>query len=103
MEVVKVSRGASADAISYEMILAILDEIGLIVNSTPLGMSPNLDTCPPLPYESLGAQHYFYDLVYNPLETEFLKRGLAQGIGGIHTGIDMLHGQADKAWEIWQA
>jgi shikimate dehydrogenase len=56
-----------------------------------------------LPYESLGAQHYFYDLVYNPLETEFLKRGLAQGIGGIHTGIDMLHGQADKAWEIWQA
>jgi shikimate dehydrogenase len=103
MEVVKVSRLASADAISYEMILAILDEIGLIVNSTPLGMSPNLDTCPPLPYESLSAQHYFYDLVYNPLETEFLKRGLAQGIGGIHTGIDMLHGQADKAWEIWQA
>lgn len=103
MEVVKVSRMASGDAISYEMILAILDEIGLIVNSTPLGMSPNLDTCPPLPYESLGAQHYFYDLVYNPLETEFLKRGLAQGIGGIHTGIDMLHGQADKAWEIWQA
>jgi shikimate dehydrogenase len=103
MEVVKVSRMASGDTISYEMILAILDEIGLIVNSTPLGMSPNLDTCPPLPYESLGAQHYFYDLVYNPLETEFLKRGLAQGIGGIHTGIDMLHGQADKAWEIWQA
>lgn len=102
-ELVKVSRVATEEAISYEMILEIVDEIGLIVNTTPLGMSPQVDSCPPLPYASLGAQHYFYDLVYNPLETEFLKRGLAQGIGGIHTGIDMLHGQADKAWEIWQA
>ena len=103
IEVIKVSRVATEDAISYEMLPELLDQIGLIVNTTPLGMSPNLDTCPPLPYEQIGSQHYFYDLVYNPLETEFLKRGLAQGIGGIHTGIDMLHGQADKAWEIWQA
>jgi shikimate dehydrogenase len=103
IEVIKVSRVATEDTISYEMLPELLDQIGLIVNTTPLGMSPNLDTCPPLPYEQMGAQHYFYDLVYNPLETEFLKRGLAQGIGGIHTGIDMLHGQADKAWEIWQA
>jgi shikimate dehydrogenase len=103
IEVIKVSRVATEDTISYEMLPELLDQIGLIVNTTPLGMSPNLDTCPPLPYEQMGSQHYFYDLVYNPLETEFLKRGLAQGIGGIHTGIDMLHGQADKAWEIWQA
>ncbi len=103
IEVVKVSRVSTDDSISYDMVPDVIDQIGLIVNSTPLGMSPNVETCPPLPYESLGAQHYFYDLVYNPLETEFLKRGLAQGIGGIHTGIDMLHGQADKAWEIWQA
>jgi shikimate dehydrogenase len=44
-----------------------------------------------------------YDIVYNPLETTFLKKGIESGAGGIHTGIQMLYGQADKAWEIWQS
>ena len=64
LDVVKVSRVSTDDAISYDMVPDILDQIGLMVNSTPLGMSPNVETCPPLPYESMGAQHYFYDLVY---------------------------------------
>jgi shikimate dehydrogenase len=101
--VVKVSRVASDDAISYEEIPGLISEIGLIVNSTPLGMYPNIDASPALPYKLLNEQHFLYDVVYNPLETLFLKKGMASRVGGTHTGIDMLIGQADKAWEIWQS
>jgi shikimate dehydrogenase len=101
--VIKVSRVASGDAISYEEIPSIISEIGLIVNTTPLGMFPNIDSSPPLPYAALNEQHFLYDAVYNPLETLFLKKGIAARVGGTHTGIDMLIGQADKAWEIWQS
>jgi shikimate dehydrogenase len=101
--VVKVSRVAIDDTISYEEIPGLISEIGLIVNTTPLGMFPNIDTSPPLPYARLNEQHFLYDAVYNPLETLFLKKGIASRVGGIHTGIDMLKGQADKAWEIWQS
>jgi shikimate dehydrogenase len=101
--VIKVSRVASDDAISYEEIPSIISEIGLIVNTTPLGMFPNIDTSPPLPYAALNEQHFLYDAVYNPLETLFLKKGIAARVGGTHTGIDMLIGQADKAWEIWKS
>jgi len=101
--VIKVSRVASDDAISYEEIPRFICEIGLIVNTTPLGMFPNIDTSPPLPYAALNEQHFLYDAVYNPLETLFLKKGIAARVGGTHTGIDMLIGQADKAWEIWKS
>lgn len=101
--VIKVSRTASAETVTYGDLTAIFDEIGLIVNTTPLGMHPDESSCPPIPYKELSSHHYLYDIVYNPLETTFLKQGLTHGVGGIHTGIQMLYGQADKAWEIWQA
>jgi len=101
--VIKVSRTASEGVVSYEDLSQIMDGVGLIVNTTPLGMHPNEDSCPPIPYKLLSSHHYLYDIVYNPLETTYLKEGLAHGAGGIHTGIQMLYGQADKAWEIWQA
>jgi shikimate dehydrogenase len=50
----------------------------------------------------LNKQHYLYDIVYNPLETAILKAGLDHKVGGIYAGLEMLQGQADKAWEIWQ-
>jgi shikimate dehydrogenase len=62
-----------------------------------------METFPPIPYEQLTSQHYLYDIVYNPLETSFLRKGIAQGVGGTHAGLAMLHGQAEKAWEIWNA
>ena len=101
--VIKVSRQAAEGIVSYNELPALMESIGLIVNTTPLGMHPNETACPPIPYELLTGQHYLYDIVYNPLETTFLKEGLAHGAGGIHTGIEMLYGQADKAWEIWQS
>ena len=103
ISVIKVSRNASAGVIAYDDLVSMMDSVGLIVNTTPLGMHPNESSCPPIPYELLAAHHYLYDIVYNPLETTFLKKGVEHGAGGIHTGIQMLYGQADKAWEIWQA
>jgi shikimate dehydrogenase len=63
-------------------------------------MSPKTDLCPPIPYEAIGKTHYLYDLVYNPSETLFMKKGLEQG-AKVKNGLDMLILQAEKAWEIW--
>jgi shikimate dehydrogenase len=101
--VIKVSRTATLDCVSYEQMGQLMPEIGLIVNTTPLGMHPHVEACPEIPYDQIKSHHYLYDIVYNPLETTFLKKGLEHGAGGIHTGIEMLYGQADKAWEIWNA
>jgi len=73
-----------------------------IINCTPVGMSPNESTCPPLPYEALTENHFLYDLVYNPVETLFLKQGNERG-ALTQNGLQMLYGQADAAWDIWNA
>jgi len=74
----------------------------LIVNTTPIGMSPNVDECPPIPYEAITHDHLLYDLVYNPPETLFMKKGAERGA---HTknGYEMLVLQAEKSWEIWNS
>jgi shikimate dehydrogenase len=73
----------------------------LVVNTSPLGMYPNVATRPDIPYTGLGERHFLYDLVYHPAETEFLRQGKAHG-AAVHNGERMLHLQADRAWEIWQ-
>lgn len=103
ISVIKVSRTPTDDSVDYDSLGDLLPEIGLIVNTTPLGMHPHVEAFPPIPYEQLTSQHYLYDIVYNPLETSFLRKGIAQGVGGTHAGLAMLHGQAEKAWEIWNA
>lgn len=77
-----------------------LQEHHLIVNTTPLGMSPKVDTAPDLPYDALTSEHYLYDLVYNPEETLFLRNGKKQG-ASIMNGLNMLYLQAEASWEIW--
>lgn len=79
---------------------AIIESHHLIVNTTPLGMSPKLDTCPDIPYQYLGGDHILYDLVYNPEKTLFLQQGEAKG-ATIKNGLEMLHLQAEKSWEYW--
>lgn len=87
--------------ITYEDITPnLIRETKLIVNTTPLGMSPNTDQAPDLPYQSIGDGHYLYDLVYNPLETKFMKEGKVRG-AKIENGLDMLHLQAEESWRIW--
>lgn len=99
----KVTRNDSADCMVYENISAeILHAHHLIINTTPLGMSPDINTCPSIPYEWLTDEHYCYDLVYNPEKTLFLARAESNG-AHIQNGLSMLHLQAERAWEIWQS
>jgi shikimate dehydrogenase len=78
---------------------AISDHL-LIINTTPVGMYPNTDACPEIPYQFLTSRHVLYDLVYNPTETLFMKKGLAAG-AAVSNGLRMLELQAEKSWEIW--
>ena len=71
----------------------------LIVNCTPLGMYP-VDKCPDIPYDKITDRHLLYDLIYNPEVTLFLQKGREKG-ATIKNGLEMLHGQAVAAWEIW--
>ena len=97
-----VSRKKEADTITYdELTESVMNEHLLIVNTTPLGMYPNTENCPEIPYKYLSNKHLLYDLVYNPLETLFLKKGIENQVKSVHFGLEMLHGQAEKAWEIW--
>ncbi len=73
----------------------------LIVNTTPVGMFPNVQEAPDIPYQYLDQRHFLYDLIYNPEETNFLQEGKKRG-ASTHNGEKMLHLQAEKAWEIWR-
>lgn len=97
-----VSRQATDQVIGYDQLTPQLIEANsLIINTTPLGMYPHVQSAPPLPYEAIGHNHLLFDLVYNPIETLFLQRGRERQA---HTqnGLPMLHAQADAAWQIWQ-
>jgi shikimate dehydrogenase len=72
----------------------------LIINCTPLGMHPEINASPPIPYSFLTPQHYLFDLIYNPPLTLFLQKGELQG-ARIKNGADMLRIQAEASWEIW--
>jgi len=78
----------------------IIKDHKLIINTTPLGMSPNIDKSPDIPYDLLDDSYFMFDLLYNPKKTLFLKRSEERG-AAIMNGLSMLHDQADKAWEIW--
>jgi shikimate dehydrogenase len=77
-----------------------LQDYQVIVNTTPLGMHPKTGECPPLPYEGITSGHILFDLIYNPSETLFLSKGKAGGAITVN-GLEMLHLQAEKAWQIW--
>lgn len=78
----------------------VMDACKLIVNCSPVGTFPIVQDAPLIPYEFITKDHFLYDLVYNPEETEFLKRGKAKGALTLN-GMDMLKMQAERAWEIW--
>lgn len=88
------------DEAGYPELAKIIRDFPLIVNTTPLGTWPDTDSCPEIPYHLLTSAHYLFDLVYNPEVTEFMKRGAMRGA---HTqnGMQMLIGQAEEAWRIW--
>lgn len=98
---ISVVRNAQPNAVLYSSVTKeVLQEYTILVNTTPLGMFPNVDSFPPIPYHHLNERHLAYDLVYNPEETAFLAKVKAQG-GIIKNGLEMLHLQAERSWEIW--
>lgn len=80
----------------------VMQAFKLVINTTPLGMMPHENECPALPYHLFTPQHLAYDLIYNPVETLFLKKAKEQG-ALIMNGLSMLQLQAEKSWEIWNA
>ena len=101
IETVLVSRSQKDKTIQYQQITPeLMNEYTVIVNCTPCGMAPHFNECPDIPYEALTKQHLLYDLVYNPDETLFLKKGKAQG-ALTKNGLEMLLLQAEAGWEIW--
>ena len=96
-----VSRTAKEGCITYsDLTREMMDRYTVIVNTTPLGMFPNVDSCPDIPYEWLTPNHLLYDLLYNPDETLFMRRGKERG-AVVKNGLEMLLLQAFAAWEIW--
>ena len=96
-----VSRTPHEQAIGYDAIdQSIMDTHSIIINCTPLGMLPDVESCPNIPYELISNRHLLFDCIYNPEETLFLKKGRQQG-ASTQNGMRMLIGQANAAWKIW--
>ena len=90
-------------SLSYDQLPAsVIETHTLIINTSPLGMYPNVNEAPPIAYEGITAQHHLYDLVYNPTETLFMQKGLEKG-ATVQNGLAMLHIQAEESWAIWNA
>lgn len=91
----------NAEVMTYEELTPeVMQQYKIIVNCTPVGMYPKVDECPAIPYDQLTTDHLLYDLLYNPDETLFMKKGRAQG-ATVKNGLEMLLLQAFAAWEIW--
>jgi shikimate dehydrogenase len=96
-----VSREASENTINYNRVnVTSFDNYQIIINCTPLGTKPNTKDFPPIPYEYFTNKHLAYDLIYNPAETQFLKKAKKKG-ATTKNGNEMLVLQAEKAWNIW--
>ena len=101
LETVLVSRFERPGTIQYKDITPdVVKEYNVIVNCTPSGMFPHYDECPDLPYEALDNHNLLYDLIYNPDETLFMKKGAARG-ANVKNGLEMLLLQAFASWEFW--
>lgn len=96
-----VSRNAKENELNYKDLNDYVMKFHkLVINTTPLGMSPNEDTFPDIPYSLLDESHTLIDLVYNPKQSQFLTKGKEEGTE-ILNGLSMLHHQANEAWKIW--
>lgn len=98
-----VSRDSWRGHLTYETLSdEVLESHLLIINATPVGMAPHSDEAPRIPYKAITTQHILFDLIYNPEETLFLRKGRAHGATTLN-GLAMLHAQAEASWSIWNA
>lgn len=100
-EVKVVSRSKGTADLTYEDLSEeLIADTDIIVNTTPLGMYPNIDSAPALPYSALSAKHTLFDCVYNPQQTKFLQLGTEHGAYTVD-GLTMFYAQAEASWKIW--
>ena len=98
-----VSRDPKKGDYTYDQLTPdIIKEHLLVINTTPVGMAPNIDAAPDIPYEAISDKHALIDLIYNPEETLFLKNGREHGATTTN-GLTMLHAQAEASWKIWNS
>lgn len=98
-----ISRSKETGDLTYEDLTdEIISAYPLIINCSPVGTYPTIEACPNIPYDGITENHLLYDLIYNPEETLFLKKGKEKG-ATIKNGYEMLVLQAEKNWEIWQS
>ena len=103
LETIKVSRTEKDNTITYGQVTPeLLSEYKVIVNCTPRGMAPHFDECPNLPYDSIDDSFLLYDLIYNPEETLFLRKGKEKD-ATVKNGLEMLLLQAEEGWNIWNS
>ena len=103
LETIKVSRTEKDNTITYGQVTPeMLSEYKVIVNCTPCGMAPHFDECPNLPYDSIDVSFLLYDLIYNPEETLFLRKGKEKD-ATVKNGLEMLLLQAEEGWNIWNS
>lgn len=103
IETLFVSRTTKRDMITYDDLTpSLMADFLIIVNASPVGTFPHVDECPAIPYEYLTTNHLLFDVVYNPAETLFLKKGKEQG-AAVLNGEEMLVKQAEAAWKIWNS
>lgn len=97
-----VSRTQADDQFTYDDLnKEILEEYTIIINTSPVGTSPKVKECPAIPYHLITKNHLCYDLIYNPIETLFLRQAELKG-ASIKNGFEMLVGQAIRSYEIWE-
>lgn len=103
LETIKVSRTEKDNTITYGQVTPeLLSEYKVIVNCTPCGMAPHFDECPNLSYDSIDDSFLLYDLIYNPEETLFLRKGKEKD-ATVKNGLEMLLLQAEEGWNIWNS
>lgn len=96
-----VSRAKTDHSILYQEVTdKLIGKHKLIINTTPLGMYPNIDSSPEIPYDTITPEHLLYDLIYNPVATKFLQIGKQKG-AMTKNGQEMLELQADASWKVW--
>lgn len=98
-----VSRKPSSQNLSYEQVTpGLITETNIIINTTPLGMYPNIVQAPDIPYHAIHSKHLLFDLIYNPEKTLFLEKGEEKD-AMIKNGLEMLMIQAEENWKIWNS
>lgn len=101
IDVQPISRKQAPGVLTYAQLTEeLLHAHQVIVNCTPVGMYPNTEECPSIPYDALTTGHVLFDTIYNPEETLFLREGRKRG-ARTKNGLEMLHIQAKEAWKIW--